>query len=77
VPSLGGGAAWQRHIAWDIGAAALAEELSRRLDAPLLKDDGYPGAGGAHVRPCPTARAFRAQEKASRVCSGRSAQGRE
>ena len=29
-PALG------RHIAWDIGAADLARELSRRLDAPLL-----------------------------------------
>jgi len=26
----------QRHIAWDIGAADLARELSRRLDAPLF-----------------------------------------
>ncbi|EYF06743.1 N-formylglutamate amidohydrolase [Chondromyces apiculatus] len=26
----------QRHIAWDLGAAALARELSRRLDAPLF-----------------------------------------
>ena len=29
-------AAAEEHIAWDIGALALAEELSRRLDAPLL-----------------------------------------
>ena len=26
----------QRHIAWDIGAMGLAEQLSRRLDAPLV-----------------------------------------
>ncbi|MBH9394494.1 N-formylglutamate amidohydrolase [Pseudomonas aeruginosa] len=29
-------AAAQEHIAWDIGALALAEQLSRHLDAPLL-----------------------------------------
>jgi predicted N-formylglutamate amidohydrolase len=37
VGSLGlGPADLERHIAWDIGAAALARALSRRLDAPLF-----------------------------------------
>lgn len=27
---------WERHIAWDIGAADLAQLLSRKLDAPMV-----------------------------------------
>jgi predicted N-formylglutamate amidohydrolase len=38
-PAFGGlglpDAEWQRHIAWDIGALALAQALADRLDAPL------------------------------------------
>ncbi|HEV8388575.1 MAG TPA: N-formylglutamate amidohydrolase [Dongiaceae bacterium] len=32
-------AAFERHIAWDIGAAAIAEILARRFDAPAILSD--------------------------------------